>query len=131
MSFNFLSKVLKENAGAILRWAIVGLLAWAVSFGDGRYARPAQVDAVRVELHSEITQKMQPLDSLPHRVTNLETWQADQKAAQQADAAQFNALKDKLASIEAQLAVGNALQIEQAKNTDRILRKLDTIDAKK
>jgi len=144
--------LLKENAGAIIRWVIVAVLAYAISFGDGRYARPAQIEAAETRMtqhtdkevteletrttasnnalaavDAQIAARLLPLETLPNRVQNLEMWQADQKAAQQLDAAQFIALKSQLSTIEAQLAVQIALQKEQAKNMDRVLIKLDSL----
>ena len=68
---------------------------------------------------------MKPFNELPARVNNLDAWRVEQKYAQQQDAAQFATLKDKLASLESQMAVNNALLLESAKQQDRILRILD------
>ena len=63
---------------------------------------------------------------LPVKVEKLETWQVDQKTAQAADSAQFNALRDDLTAIKVKQAEGNALLSELIKSNDRVLRRLDS-----
>ena len=105
---------LQDNLFKLLPWGLSVLLAVALLFGDARW--------IKSDLFVE---KMKPFDELPARVDNLDAWRVEQKYAQQQDAAQFATLKDKLASLESQMAVNNALLLESAKQQDRILRILD------
>lgn len=105
---------IQENLFKLLPWGLSVLLAVALLYGDSRW--------LKSELFSA---KMQPFEALPARVDNLDAWRLEQKYAQQQDAAQFETLKDKLASLEGQMAVNNALLLESAKQQDRILRILD------
>ena len=104
----------QENLFKLLPWLLSGILTTALLFGDSRWTKSDLFSA-----------RIKPLECLPARVDNLDQWRMEQRYAQQQDAAQFATLKDKLASLEGQIAVNNALLLESAKQQDRILRILD------
>lgn len=136
MSLSGLSKIIKDNLGSILRWGILGILAYAISYGDGRWAKQEALASTELKLatdmgakQKEIIVRFAPLEALPNKIENLEKWQTEQKALQAADGAQFKALQDQLNALQTQISVSIALQREQKdvtkENFDRILRKLD------
>lgn len=113
-----LAGLIKDNAGAILRWLIIALMGYAILLGDNRWVR-------NEVMASQLKPLNEKLDPLPNRVDNLERWQVEQKYAQQQDAVQYAELKERLSSMQTQLAVANTLLAEQSKASDRILRILE------
>ena len=104
-------------------WAVItGLLSvlwmftitYAEAWGNQRWERKSYAETQAVIVAP-----------LPIKVEKLETWQAEQKAAQAADSAQFIALREDLTVIKIKQAEGNALLSELIKSNDRVLRRLD------
>jgi len=119
MSVKPIVTLIKNNLWAVisgvlsLLWILT--ISYAESWGNQRWE--TKVDAAAT---SAI------VAPLPVKVEKLETWQVDQKTAQAADSAQFNALRDDLTAIKVKQAEGNALLSELIKSNDRVLRRLDS-----
>lgn len=115
MSLKPIITLIKNNAWAVIAGALSLLwgltVVYAEAWGNERWERKTEV-----------------IENLPARVEKLETWQADQKAAQQANIVQFNAIVKDLTAIQIKQAEGNALLSELVKSNDRVLRRLDDRD---
>jgi len=118
MSIKPITAFLKANLGGIIAgvfailWALT--IAYAESWGNDRWQRR---DDAQAHAHT--------LAPLPAKIEKLETWQADQKAAQNADDAKFNQMLKELTAIQIKQAEGNAIMSELVKSNDRVLRRLD------
>lgn len=118
MSLKPILAFFKANLGAIIAAALGGLwtltVVFAESWGNERWQRLEAAHATS-----------QILAPIPAKVERLEYWQAEQRAAQQADATQFALLVDKLTAMQIKQAEGNAIMAELVKSNDRVLRRLD------
>ena len=72
MSGKVITNILKEHIGAILRWVVVAALAGVIGYGDGRWAKTAEVSA-HIETEAKAMQTLSAtLATLPPRIDVLE-----------------------------------------------------------